>query len=182
MGCRVGSVPTGRGWVGRRAGWAASPRRPFLRSPLGQCTPHLEHEVSRVARQHRAQGQPGLRLSAAASTPSAARGILSAHWAPGESPLLPRRPGLPRLGSCEQSPGAGRGPGVGSQRELRNAGRGLLRRRSCAPSPSPLAPHRWAWRVRAGLVRSPPGLETDWLCLWRNESGFPLLTSLLIRS
>lgn len=50
-----------------------------------------------------------------------------------------------------------------------------------APHPAPAMPHHWTWQVCTGLRQSPLGLETDLLRLWRNEPGFPLLTSLLIR-
>ena len=50
-----------------------------------------------------------------------------------------------------------------------------------APHPAPAMPHHWTWQVCTGLRQSPLGLETDLLRFWRNEPGFPLLTSLLIR-
>lgn len=93
------------------------------------------------------------------------------------------QPVLPRHGSHEQAPRMGRGSG-GDPREPRSEGPGLLCCRSCvhtSPCPVPHSPYHWAWRVRTGFVQSPLGLEADSLWLWRNEPGFPLLTSLLIR-
>lgn len=49
------------------------------------------------------------------------------------------------------------------------------------PHPAPALPPHWTWQACTGLRQSPLDLETDLLRLWRNESGFPLLTSLLIR-
>lgn len=52
---------------------------------------------------------------------------------------------------------------------------------SYVPLPFPHLPYHWARWARVGLVQSPLGLETDLLRLQRNEPGFPVLTSLLIR-
>lgn len=153
------------GWGNKTAAWLVGTEPSVHRGPGGLT----------AARPH-----PGcdVQLPRPLSVTDAARvSLVSALCAQEAQPVLPRH------GCREQAPGPGKGP-RGAPREPKSEGPGLL---CCcsyvhtSPCPVPHPPYHWAWRVRTRFVQSPLGLEAGSLCLWRNEPGFPLLTSLLIR-